>query len=537
MIVRVILTLTNEADAVAIALFVDVPHPSISWIYASIGCQHNLLPTKDDYTPPSIPALTTKGFVRWQSIELLLGPEEHVPFIQHAVRNFAIKNPDTGESFPVDLPTESFPQHPDPEIEKWHTRCAERLRLRAAGSDSEGPAPPLPPRPKVQTGYVHVRRPAQSPRQERPTSVPRGYFDTEPRAGRPIPYQHVTGTIRPGARPVLNRSPSRKTKYTPPSPDEVYDARVARARRRSFPENLTPSPEDSGNSLRVPGDHGQARRHSQPRHVVRPSSSAEDDSTDSTFGSEGRGGRQISPSRRNPALRPHTMRIESQEEPAGLGVRYVTKGTPPTPTSPIRIERRDREREREQGYPLTIDLNGKLSAPFLPAKPGPGPAVGERRRVSRRNSVSKSGVKWKDLTSLTSGLFGKGSSPGDATGAAGRDSEEDSPKRRSSGERDKHNEGKEVRRRIREREREKDLSPREEVVKQSPRARTSSHDRDRYLSRIERERDRERESDRDGRSARDRERDRQRDRGRRQISPIRGVDGRKYPSGPPEAYR
>ena len=112
-------------------LFIEVPHPSISWIYASIGCQHSLLQTTDNFSPPSIPALTESGFVRWQSIEILLGPEEQFPFIQKAVRTFGIKNPDTGEPFPIDLPREAFPILPDLEIEKWHNKCAEKLRQRA----------------------------------------------------------------------------------------------------------------------------------------------------------------------------------------------------------------------------------------------------------------------------------------------------------------------------------------------------------------------------------------------------------------------
>ncbi|KAH8596534.1 hypothetical protein B0O99DRAFT_509542, partial [Bisporella sp. PMI_857] len=113
------------------SLFVDMPHRSISWIYASTGCQHTLQPTSDSFVLPSIPALTTKGFVNWQSIEILLGPEEHVPFIQYAVANFPIINPDTGEGFPKDLSIEAFPLVPDTVIVKWHNHCAQKLRQRA----------------------------------------------------------------------------------------------------------------------------------------------------------------------------------------------------------------------------------------------------------------------------------------------------------------------------------------------------------------------------------------------------------------------
>ncbi|KAH8786344.1 hypothetical protein F5882DRAFT_239731, partial [Hyaloscypha sp. PMI_1271] len=113
------------------SLFIEVPNPSISWIYASIGCQQTLQPGKDDFNPPCIPALTERGFVRWQSIEILLGPEEHVEFIQNTIDNHNIKHPDTGEDFPVGLPKESFPFEADPLIERWHDECAQKLRERA----------------------------------------------------------------------------------------------------------------------------------------------------------------------------------------------------------------------------------------------------------------------------------------------------------------------------------------------------------------------------------------------------------------------
>ncbi|CAD6500063.1 BgTH12-04168 [Blumeria graminis f. sp. triticale] len=134
------------------SLFVNVPPSSISWIYTSIGCQHLLLPTADDFTPPSIPSLTVAGFVRWQSIEILLGPDEHVPFIQKSLRLFHLRHPDTNEPFPVELPTESFPSVPDAEIEAWHGQCAQRLRTRVSPAENEGRI--FMTRHKVQTGYA-----------------------------------------------------------------------------------------------------------------------------------------------------------------------------------------------------------------------------------------------------------------------------------------------------------------------------------------------------------------------------------------------
>ncbi|RKF55314.1 hypothetical protein GcM3_202019 [Golovinomyces cichoracearum] len=110
------------------SFFLNTPLHSISWIYAALGCQHVLLPTSDYFTPPSVPSLTKAGFVRWQCIEILLGPEEHVPFIQKALHNFKIRHPKTKERFPAHLPSEAFPLLPDPEIIKWHEECADKLR-------------------------------------------------------------------------------------------------------------------------------------------------------------------------------------------------------------------------------------------------------------------------------------------------------------------------------------------------------------------------------------------------------------------------
>jgi len=210
------------------ALFVDVPHLSISWIYSSIGCQHTLQPTLDDFALPSVPALTTRGFVRWQSIEILLGPEEHVPFIQYCVKNWAIINPETGIPFPIDLPSTAFPLVPDPEIEKWHDSCAEKLRQRSE-EPRQVPRPDLPPRPKVRP-YTHVRATRPSPR------VETEYYDSRtpiPTTTRPFIYKHVD-PVHP-ERPILSHSPTHRARQFLAPEDSP---RLSRSRRRSYPENI-----------------------------------------------------------------------------------------------------------------------------------------------------------------------------------------------------------------------------------------------------------------------------------------------------------
>ncbi|PMB71021.1 hypothetical protein BM221_003485 [Beauveria bassiana] len=110
-----------------------MPDSSISYIWQVTGCQHTLQPTDNDFAPPSIPALTPRGFCRWESVEILLGPEEHVPFLQFAVKNWNLRHPETGECFPADLPTDVFPSAADEEVDLWHKACGERLTREAAG--------------------------------------------------------------------------------------------------------------------------------------------------------------------------------------------------------------------------------------------------------------------------------------------------------------------------------------------------------------------------------------------------------------------
>jgi hypothetical protein len=485
------------------ALFVDVPHPSISWIYASIGCQHTLQPTNDEYKPPSIPALTTKGFVRWQSIEILLGPEEHVPFIQFAVINFGIKNPDTGEPFPKELHKESFPARADPEIEKWHNQCAEKLRQQATpNEDDEGSRPDLPPRPKVRTAYSHVQPSVYASRVR--SSEARDYFDPKRRGSRTIPYQHVSGA-RP-VRPVMSHSPSHRSQQFL-APEAPGSPRISRSRRRSFPENMNGSPITSPNgvtspNLEPPLNSDHVRRHSHPRQARRGSYSS-DASSEPDEPPSPRNVNIVAGTR--PIRRAHTTR-----EGDLPSVRFpypspnISPNIPPlaVPLSPRSREQREREEEeKRRSLPIPIDLSGKLSAPFL---------LGKRER--ERAPKGKVKLGWKDLSDVQEWRMGSKSSEEERM----RDGEVPVVGRRGSRAEDNGN-GNGNGRDYKRRERDKD------GIRGGGNTRQSSDDYPR------RERDREREREREG--GRDPERTlRDRDRERRGASPVRGVDGRYYPT-------
>ncbi|KAF1981930.1 hypothetical protein K402DRAFT_341399 [Aulographum hederae CBS 113979] len=115
------------------ALFVETLPSSIGFIYKSLGCMHSLQPGPEDdgYATPSVPALKSKGFITWQTIQLLLGPEEHVPFLQNAVKQFDLIDPADGKPFPKMLPKEAFPERPDQAMVEWYDSVSERLRREA----------------------------------------------------------------------------------------------------------------------------------------------------------------------------------------------------------------------------------------------------------------------------------------------------------------------------------------------------------------------------------------------------------------------
>jgi len=222
------------------ALFVQNEHKSISWMWQITGCQHSLNPTDDDFAPPSIPALTPRGFCRWESLEILLGPDEHVPFLQYAVKHFNLKHPETGAPFPPNLPRTVFPQEPDPDVDRWHKHCAAQLNEAAAKEgatdDQTSPEPkagrtkPAPERPEFtepKYAYVHVNHSNSS--SERQHARPGA------QRARPFTYSHVPGRSAntPGVR-VSARSPQRE--HREPPPDD-------RDRRKSFSDYPSPSQE------------------------------------------------------------------------------------------------------------------------------------------------------------------------------------------------------------------------------------------------------------------------------------------------------
>jgi hypothetical protein len=464
----------------ATALFVDVPHPSISYIYQSIGCQHILQYADNDFKPPSIPALTPRGFVRWESIETLLGPEEHVPFLQTAVRNFGIKHPDTGEPFPIDLPKEAFPLKADPAIEKWHSECAERLRRQASPDEFERPyiRPSLPPRPDKRAGYSHLRNPVSPGRVPRERQQGADYFSSRPRG-----YKHVSSGD--ANKPPTNRGSSYRP-YLSPGDEAPQSPHL---RRRSFPDNYYSPPQTSPASASPqpavfrPRGEDHIRRHSHPRHrrePCTPSSSSESDAEPRT-----------SDEAASPTTAPRQKAQTNSKRPTStIHVSVPSPSSPVSTSYPISPQQRKQNLavpERLANYKIPIDSSSKLAgARYVPA---PNPRVGavrygstsERTEFPRRGSLNL------------------------APTVEDADDDDDEEEERRNRDKDRWRRG--------------DGQPR--LVK----ARSGSHD-GRYITRDSdrrgRDREKERYSDKD-----EKDLDRRREKNRL-SSPSKGMDWRKY---------
>jgi hypothetical protein len=213
-------------------VFLDTPHASLSFIYKSLGCFHALLPDKDPFVTPSIPALTPEGFVRWQTVELLLGPEEHVPFLQEAVRRFDLVNRGEGGPFPKILPAEALPQAPDQQMCKWHASVSDKLR-----HDAE-----VPTFAKANSDFSSA---ADSSRENNSVNDAADYFQPSRRSyayAQPVPTSPTTRRAQSTATMSKSNSHSPHHKSRSPHPSSRSPHTTARSprytshRRSSLPD-------------------------------------------------------------------------------------------------------------------------------------------------------------------------------------------------------------------------------------------------------------------------------------------------------------
>ncbi|OQD83099.1 hypothetical protein PENANT_c018G04350 [Penicillium antarcticum] len=122
-------------------LFLETKSQALSFIYQSLGCFHSLQPSSNPYEPPSVPSLLPNGFVRWQTIQLLMDPDEHSQYLQNAVSLWDITDAE-GRIFPKDIPRDAFPSEPDPEMLQWHEGVSRRLEHDYLKRHSKRASPP-----------------------------------------------------------------------------------------------------------------------------------------------------------------------------------------------------------------------------------------------------------------------------------------------------------------------------------------------------------------------------------------------------------
>jgi len=189
-------------------LFLGTPNESIAFIYKSLGCLHSLQPPAfthaQAFNDPTVPALKTEGWIMWQTIQLLLGPEEHADFIREAVAKWDIRDQDNGELFPKILPRQCFPLEPDKHMVAWYEGVSERLRKEAEEEErrhNEIEVQHDPPPRRLHGAQLAPRREGDTPTDDEGSVDSRGralaYFQN------PL-YRHVDG--RPG---IVRRSSKR----------------------------------------------------------------------------------------------------------------------------------------------------------------------------------------------------------------------------------------------------------------------------------------------------------------------------------------
>ena len=230
-----------------------------------MGCFHSLQPRSDPFGSPCIPALLPSGFVRWQTLQLLLSPEEHVAFMQEAVKWYDVPTADGGV-FPKVIPRESFPEKPDVEMVRWHASVTGSLEQdhhtrRLKYSPFQSPRDP----PERGEGYflngrpAHQRRSSRTPRSSSHEHDPTRMLDSKRRASVPdLPSPQPSGP-EPQHRTVVS------TQYPPPPPPGKQ--------LRNFPHS-SPHRMSNGSSQHRTPDVSQRHRYSPFTHRTSQSSAS-----------------------------------------------------------------------------------------------------------------------------------------------------------------------------------------------------------------------------------------------------------------------
>ena len=287
----------------------------------------------------------------WQTIQLLLGPDEHAGFLCEAVQKWDVKDPTTGEVFPKILPRECFPMEPDKHMVAWYEGVSERLRREAEDEDRQRTG---------EAERAEVRRIRDGSRKE--DSEDEGSVDSKGPAmayfRNPL-YRHVDG--RPGIvrlnskRPALSPRPTIKNKGKEAattmghvirnigSPN-LWDGKSKKnsesrerdreRRRRSLPDHRHPHSHSNSNPPSVASHEAGAPSPSEHRHRRRPSSQVErpgNASADDEYEPS-----EMSPAySAQPSSRPSSRHRHHHHRPEGEASLRHSKSHDPTPTQKI----------------------------------------------------------------------------------------------------------------------------------------------------------------------------------------------------------
>lgn len=453
-------------------LFVKEPPSSIAFIYKSLGCLHSLQPAPngEGYAAPTIPALKKKGFITWQTIQLLLGPEEHVEFLQSAVSQFDITDPATGNTFPKLLPKQSFPNAPDQDMIRWYEDVGEKLRKEAIEEEKaasrERVSGSRPPSNDVSDSSAderagaatYFRDPLYRNREGRPTIVRRVSKNRSPRDFVQDRAQMVAKTVRhfvPWAR--RKSLPEREGDGEDESGEDAPTPVATEQRRTSKRDRKSPK---SPRSPRSP------RSHTPPRQRRESFAGSDSDSDVPT-----------SHQRRQHVLR-HRRSYDAPASPRDY--------FPPHKEGPRRYS---------HAPPYSAEAANGPSAGFAPSRE-PLFATTVAQQQTRRSSAAPVGGRYDGYRYGSHEAQHRPPTIVEPPVNYSSSTRRGPARRPSSDDRDRH------------RERDRD------------------YDRDHERTRVK-SRDRDRDRDRD------RERDRDRPRLHRYVTPVDGVSGRKYPSEAP----
>ena len=253
-------------------LFLSTPNSSLSFIYQSLGCFHTLQPSSNAFEPPCIPTLLPHGFVRWQTIQLLLCPDEHSGFLREAVKHFDVVNPSTGRVFPKDIPRNVFPAEPDDEMVKWHDTVGKRLEQEYEASQARKAAQQQPREPELPPKGADPARPTPSS-EKTPTHDYFSHHHQHPNASKTTrPTSSSRGNSHEACSPFTR--PSHGTE--PVDDPSELDADINRAYRHVDPEEVdrTHTCRTSSRQSRTRGrsrtpsrrHHSSRRRHKSKTH-------------------------------------------------------------------------------------------------------------------------------------------------------------------------------------------------------------------------------------------------------------------------------